>query len=325
MLTIAFFIFGMVFLIKGGDWLVDGASSIAKKFHISDLAIGLTIVAFGTSAPELVVNIVSSIQGNTDIAISNVLGSNIANILLILGVAAIIYPLRVSKGTVWKEIPFSLLAVLLLGVMSNDIYFDKISFSALTRTDGFALVAFLVIFLYYVFGIAKSQGDKELQEEMAEEETVKNLSVGRSTVFVLLGLGALIIGGKLVVDSAVSIATNLGVSESLIGLTIVAIGTSLPELVTSAIAAYKKNADIAVGNVVGSNIFNIFWILGISAIINPLPIAASTNMDIFVVFLATLLLFSLMFIGKKHHLERRDGIFYVGLYITYLTFLVYRG
>lgn len=309
---------GFVILIKGADWLVDGASSIAKRFKVSDLVIGLTIVAFGTSAPELIVNILASINGNTEIAIGNIIGSNIVNILLILGIAAVIYPLKVGHGTAWKEIPLSLMAAVMVGIFVNDAFLDGSSFSGLTATDGFALLGFFIIFLYYTFGIAKVNNDTPQPETKTHKTYV-------AVLYIFLGLAALILGGKLVVDNAVKIAQSFGVSESLIGLTIVAIGTSLPELATSAVAAYKKNVDIAVGNVVGSNIFNIFWILGLSAIISPLPVTPSSNVDIGVAIFASFLLFLWLFIGKKHHIERWQGVAMIITYLGYIVYLIMRG
>ena len=315
MLTYVLFVIGFFILIKGADLLVDGASSIAQKFRISPLVIGLTIVAFGTSAPELVVNIFASASGNAEIAIGNILGSNIANILLILGISAAIYPLASKRNTVWKEIPLCLLATLVLGAMANDILIDGAGLSILSRIDGFILIAFFVIFLYYTFGIAKvSGGDSDIE--------IKKYSLGKSTLFILLGLAGLVLGGQWIVDGAVKIAEYFGISQSLIGLTIVAVGTSLPELATSAIAAYKKQSDIAIGNVVGSNIFNIFWILGLSSTIRPLPFNPSANIDILMTIGATLILFLLMFVGKRNIIERWQGIFMVVLYFIYTGFLV---
>lgn len=314
-IQIAILIFGFLFLIKGADILVEGSSSIAKRFNISNLVIGLTVVAFGTSAPELFVNLVSSLNGQTDIAIGNILGSNIANILLILGVASIITPLTVSKGTAWKEIPMNFLAIVLVGIMANDAIFDKVSYSALTRTDGLTLLAFFIIFLYYTFGIAKNNSDDQQAEE------IKLISLPRSITFIIFGLLGLTFGGKWVVDSATQIAILFGVSQAVIGLSIVAIGTSLPELVTSAIAAYRKNTDIAIGNVVGSNIFNIFWILGLSSVISPLNFSPSSNRDILMAIFASFLLFVVMFTGKKHTLERWDGAIYLVLYFCYMIYV----
>jgi cation:H+ antiporter len=310
---------GFVLLIKGADFLVDGASSIAKKLGISALAIGLTIVAFGTSVPELIVNIFASIQGNTDIAIGNILGSNIANILLILGISAAIYPLAVKKGTVWKEIPFALLAVVVVALMVNDAFIDGGIFSGLTRIDGFVLIAFFVIFLYYTFGISR------VEAVDAFEVPIHQYSLPRACLMILFGLVGLTVGGKWIVDAAVALATALGVSEALIGLTIVAIGTSLPELATSAVAAYKKDVDIAVGNIVGSNIFNIFWILGVSAIINPLPFSSLLMRDMLMTIFATVLLFAFLFIGKRHILERWQGVCLIALYVVYIAYLIFRG
>ncbi|MBU1118263.1 calcium/sodium antiporter [Patescibacteria group bacterium] len=312
-------IVGFVILIKAADMLVDGSSSIAKKFGISSLMIGLTIVAFGTSAPELVVNILSSLNGNSEIAIGNILGSNISNVLLILGITALVYPLKVSKGTTWKEIPLSLLGSLALLFAANDQLIDGGPFSALSRIDGILFLFFFVVFIYYTFGIAKVAGKVE------EDKKVKKRSMPSSIIFILIGMFGLFLGGKWVVDSAVAIAQNFGLSESLVGLTVVAIGTSLPELATSVMAALRKNADIAVGNIVGSNIFNVFWILGVSAVIKPLPFNPSINLDMIVAILAIVILFVTLFFGKKRMIERWQGALFVGSYVAYVVFLVIRG
>ncbi len=316
MLTYILFVIGFFLLIKGASLLVDGSASIAKKLKISSIVIGLTIVAFGTSAPEFIVNIFASINGNTDIAIGNILGSNIVNVFLILGVAAIIYPLSTKKNTVWKKIPMSLLAALILGVLVNDTRIDNGVFSGLTRIDGIVLLSFFIIFLYYTFGIAKASDEKSTSDE------IKDLSYLRSFLYILLGLVGLVLGGKWIVDGAVKIATIFNVSQSLIGLTIVAIGTSLPELATSAIAAYKKQPDIAIGNVVGSNIFNIFWILGFSSLIRPLPFSPNSDIDIIMTIFASLLLFIIMFIGKKHVIQKWQGILMILIYVAYIVFLI---
>lgn len=317
MLTYLLFAIGFAILIKGADWLVDGASSLAKKLKIPVIVIGLTIVAFGTSAPELIVNIFASAQGRTEIAIGNVLGSNIFNIFLILGIAAVIFPLTVKKNTAWKEIPLSLLAVIAMGIMANDNLIDGVSFSALTRIDGLMFLAFFIIFMWYIYGISKGGGEEEVK--------IKEFATPKSLFFILLGLVCLILGGKWIVDGAVQIATALGVSESLIGLTIVAAGTSLPELATSAVAAYKKNTDIAVGNIVGSNIYNIFLVLGVSSVIRPLPFRETSNIDVMMTIAASLALFAFMFIGKKRLLERWQGVFFILTFIGYVVFLVVRG
>jgi cation:H+ antiporter len=318
-LSMLLIILGFGLLIKGAEVMVDGASSIAKKFKVSDLVIGLTVVAFGTSAPELVVSLLSAWNGNTDIALGNVLGSTIANTLLILGVAASIYPLHVAKNTVYKEIPFNLLAVVLLGIMANDLFLDGISQTIISRSEALVLLSFFIIFMYYTFGIASSAPDQTEAGEIKERKTL--ISIG----MVVIGITALVIGGNWVVSSSVSIATSFGISEALIGFTIVAIGTSLPELVTSAVAASRKQTDIAIGNVIGSNIFNTFWILGITGLITPLPVNPGANLDLSVALGASLALFLALFVGKRHQLERWQGAVFIAVYITYLTALVIRG
>ena len=319
MLPYLLFIIGFALLIKGADFLVDGASAIARRFEISDLVIGLTVVAFGTSTPELFVNIIASAKGSTDIAIGNVLGSNIANVFFILGVSSIIYPLSVTKGTVWKEIPLSLLAAIVLGFMANDHLIDNSNFSSLTRIDGLIFLCFFTIFLYYSYGIAR-EIDGMGQLVPAEQQTLT-----KSLFWVCTGLVGLTLGGKWIVDGAVAMAKNLGMSESLVGLTVVAVGTSLPELATSAVAAYRRNAEIAVGNIVGSNIFNVFFVLGISSIIKPLPFQTRNNLDIGVVILSSLLLFLFMFTGKKRSLDRWEGAVFLVLYAAYIVFLILTG
>ncbi|MFZ7112690.1 MAG: calcium/sodium antiporter [Desulfatiglandales bacterium] len=309
---------GFVFLIKGADFLVDGASSIARRMNVSDLVIGLTVVAFGTSTPELFVNIVASLKGSADIAIGNILGSNISNIFLILGVSSLIHPLTVGKGTVWKEIPLSLMAAILLGLMANDRWIDKATVSALTRVDGLVFIAFFVVFLYYSFSIAK-------RVEGMEEHIPPGHGWRKSLLLVVIGLAGLGLGGKWIVDGAIHMALSLGMSESLVGLTIVAVGTSLPELATSAVAAYRKNVEIAVGNVVGSNIFNIFFVLGISSTIKPLPFHPKSNIDIGVVILASLFLFTSMFTGGRRRMDRWEGALFVLFYMLYIVFLIRQG
>ncbi|OIO18812.1 MAG: sodium:proton exchanger [Candidatus Magasanikbacteria bacterium CG_4_10_14_0_8_um_filter_32_14] len=312
-LTILLIIIGVAILIYGADLLVKGAASIAKKLGISSIVIGLTVVAFGTSAPELVVNLFSVTKGTTDLAIANIIGSNIANILLILGITAIIFPLAVKKNTTYKEIPFALLAVAIVAIFGNDLLINGSGNNFLDRTEGITLVLFFIIFLYYTFGLSKIKG---------EHEEIKEYALGKSFLFFTVGLVALILGGKIIVDNAVILARIAGMSERLIGLTIVAIGTSLPELATSIVAALRKQTDIAIGNVVGSNIFNIFWILGLIAIIKPIPFDININIDVLVSVIATLLLFFFMFIDDKHRLNRWQGFFFVLLYLGYLSFII---
>ncbi|WKZ29353.1 MAG: calcium/sodium antiporter [Patescibacteria group bacterium] len=318
MMTYLLLLLGFIVLIKGAEFLVDGASSVAKKMRVSNLAIGLTIVAFGTSAPELFVNLFASFNGNADIAIGNIVGSNIVNTLLILGIVAMIMPIKVGKGTVWKEIPMALLAAVLLLVMANDAIVDRVAHNALTRSDGVALIAFFIIFLYYTFGIAKQVG--------TDEQPAPRVYSGLGSVARIVGgFAGLAVGGQWIVSSASVIASRFGMSDALIGLTIVAIGTSLPELSTSIVAAIKKNADIAVGNVIGSNIFNIFWILGISSIIRPLPFKPELNLDLWMVVVSSALLFIWMFLGKRHLLERWQGGAMILLYSAYTGAIILRG
>lgn len=320
MITYALFFAGFVALIKGADWLVEGASALAKRMGVSNLVIGLTIVSFGTSAPELVVNILASLEGSVDIAIGNITGSNIANILLILGVSSMIYPLSVQTGTVWREIPFALLAVTMVTILANDALIDGATASVLTRIDGFVLLGFFIIFLYYMIGIAKQSVNVS-----GSDDEVENHSYLKSFIMVLAGTIGLVLGGKWIVAGAVTFATAFGVSEALIGLTIVAIGTSLPELATSAVAALRRDVDIAVGNVIGSNIFNVFWILGVSALIRPLSYDITLNSDLLMSIAVTLLLFVALFIGRHNTLDRWEGGLFVLVYIVYMVFLVLRG
>ena len=320
MLLYFLFVVGFVFLIKGADILVSGSSAIAKRYGLSDMVVGLTIVSFGTSLPELIINIMSSMQGQTELAIGNVFGSNVANLLLILGITALICPLPIKRNTILTEIPFSLIATLLVGFLANAALIDNRTELYISRTDGAILLFFFVLFMAYIYNIARTNKDEVIPEEETEE-----MSLGKAIVYIIIGMIGLFLGGKWVVEGAVYIAQSLGLSESFIGLTVVAIGTSLPELVTSAMAAYRRNIDIAVGNVVGSNIFNLLWILGISALINPLPFDVVSNSDIAMMILASTLLIITMPIGKKNTIDRWNGVLFLLVYIGYIVFLVQRG
>jgi cation:H+ antiporter len=317
MLTLVLLVSGFIFLIKGADYLVQGSSSLAKKLRVSDLIIGLTIVALGTSTPELVVNLVASFRGTVDLAIGNVLGSNIANILLILGVSATIYPLVVHKNTVYKEIPFALLAVLTLFFLVNDQDLASQKANLLSRGDGLVLLLFFLVFMYYVFSVAVS---KPNSEDVVLEEDIEVLPMWQSWMMIIAGILGLVFGGQWVVDSAVAIAKMLGVSEKLIGLTVVAVGTSLPELVTSAMAAYRQKTDIAVGNVVGSNIMNILFILALTAVVSPLSFSNDLQVDLWMVIGVTVLLFLALFVGKRRLLERWQGVVFVLIYLAYILY-----
>ncbi|MFH1427920.1 MAG: calcium/sodium antiporter [Patescibacteria group bacterium] len=322
-LTIIFFILGFIFLIKGADIMVDGSSSFAKKNNISDLVIGLTIIAFGTSAPELIVSVLASFKESTGIALGNIIGSNISNTLLILGVSAIIYPLLVRSNTIKKEIPFSLLALVVLGILVNDTFLaSSNNLNILNRADGLVLLLFFVIFIYYTFGINKTEN--KLFEETGKDE-VKVYKNSTSILMIIAGLTGLFLGGRWIVNSATDIAKYFSLSEELVGLTIVAIGTSLPELAASAMAAAKKKADMAIGNVVGSNIFNILWVLGISSLIKPIAFNNILNFDILVLLSVTIILIIFIYIGKRNILSKKEGIILIMLYVFYISFLVYRG
>ncbi len=324
-LTAALFILGFILLIKGADLMIDGASSVAKRYGISTFVIGLTVVAFGTSMPEMIVSTMASIKGSSDIALGNIIGSNISNTLLILGISAMIYPLLVKKATVNKEIPFSLLAILAVGFLVNDFLIDNSTPDGLTRIDGLILILFFIIFAYYTFGISKSKENifEKIEGELREEPKVySNFS---AFGMIIAGLAGLAIGGQWLVNGAVKIAEIFGMSEALIGLTIIAIGTSLPELAASAMAARKKHTDIAVGNIVGSNIFNFLLVLGVSSTINPIGYSRMLNTDVFILFGVTILLLFLIYIGRRNVLGKREGAVLVALYALYMGFLVWRG
>ena len=308
---------GFFILIKGADYLVNGSSSLARRLGVPALVVGLTVVAFGTSSPELFVNIIAATKGSTDIAIGNILGSNLANILVILGVTVLIAPIALKSSTVWKEIPFSLLAAVLVLLLGADIFFEGASQGFLGRIDGIVLIAFFLIFLVYTFGIRES-GEQP-------KSKIEQMTLWKSILFIFGGLVALVLGGQFVVTGATVVALVLGMSENLIGLTIIAVGTSLPELVSSIVAVRKGHADIAIGNVVGSNIFNIFFVLGATSIITPLPFNTANMVDAFVVVIATLLMFSLLFLGKRHVLHRVEGVIFLLMYVGYIVFAVVRG
>jgi cation:H+ antiporter len=303
---------GFVSLIFGANWLVDGASALAKKYKVSDLVIGLTIVAFGTSAPELVVNCIASVKGYSDIVLGNILGSNNFNLFIILGLSGLILPIKVQSSTSWKEIPISLFVSVLLLFLLNDFVFTGTSYSS--RLDALILLVLFFLFLYYVFNQMKNDPQTVTIEN--QKSTVKIWGL------IIIGLGGLILGGQLVVVNSVEIANTLGVSDKIIGLTIVAAGTSLPELVTSIVAATKKNSDIAIGNVIGSNIFNILLILSISSLIRPIEYNPKFNLDLLILIGGTVFLFTSMLTGQRKRLDRWEAGILFGFYIIYTTYLV---
>lgn len=309
---------GFVPLIWGAELLVDNASSLAKKFNIPNIVIGLTIVAFGTSAPELIVNIFASVEHNPNLALGNVIGSNIFNILGILGISTLFYPLTIKRNTTWIEVPLCLLSAVVILIMANDILIDQAAVAVLSRIDGLIMLLFFIIFMVYNIRLAKT-------ESFSEKISVKNKPVLKATLLVFAGLILLVIGGRVIVFSAVKVATIIGISERIIALTIVSIGTSLPELATSVVAARKKNTDIAIGNIVGSNIFNAFFILGTSSVIFPVALQPNSNLDLLFNIAVSMLLFLFIFTGKGRKLDRWEGIIFICLYIFYLAFLIVAG
>lgn len=313
--TIALLLLGFGVLIKGADFLVDGASSLAKKMNVSNLAIGLTVVAFGTSTPELIVSLLSAIDGKADASFGNIIGSNNFNLLFILGIAGLIYPLVVQRSTIKYEVPLSILAALVLYVLVNDSILWGANENSLSRMDAVILLVFFGLFMFYIVRTMKNNTDLDQSE-------VKIFKTWISVLMVIAGLAMLVGGGKLVVDNAILIAQYFGMSEKLIGLTILAAGTSLPELVTSCIAAYKKNTDIAIGNVVGSNIFNIFFILGVTGTVHPLNYSSAMNFDIYVLLGGSLALMIFMFTINTRKLDRWEALLLLIGYITYTTYLI---
>jgi len=318
LINLLLFAAGLALVVFSAHWLVDGASSMARRLRIPDIVIGLTIVSFGTSAPELVVSVISAMNGQSDVAIGNVIGSNIFNILGILGICAIIYPVSIQKNTIWKEVPLSLLAAIIALVVTYDLLFDTNGSNVITRGDGIVLLSFFAIYMYYTFGVAKGTDMTDVEPS----ETQKNYAHWLAALMVIGGIAGLTFGGKITVENAVMMARNLGVRDSVIGLTLVAIGTSLPELATSVVATLKRNSDIAIGNVVGSNIFNVFFILGVSSTISPLAPGGITVTDFLVCIGASVLLFISCFVLRPMRLYRIEGWTMVLLYVGYTVWLI---
>jgi cation:H+ antiporter len=314
LLEIVLLLVGFAILIKGADFLVAGASSAAKKYGISNLAIGLTVVAFGTSMPELIVSLLSALDGKSDASFGNAIGSNIFNLLFILGISGLIYPLVVHRNTVKYEVPLSLLAALILYLLVNDQMTTGTE-NQLSRLDGLILLLFFLGFLYYIYRTMKSAPE-------VEEAPIKMFSTPVAVVMIIAGLVALIFGGRLVVNNAIALAQHFGLSERLIGLTILAAGTSLPEMATSAVAAYRKNTDIAIGNVVGSNIFNILFILGITSTVQPISYNLVMNFDLKVLGASTILLMIFMFTLNTRKLDRWEAFLMLGGYVAYTLVLI---
>lgn len=315
MISFLILIASLVVVAFGANIFVDGASSLAKAYKIPNIVIGLTIVAFGTSAPEFTVSAYAAYTENTDITIGNVIGSNIFNILFILGVSALIFPLNVLKNTVLNEIPLSLLAAIVAYVLVNDVLLSQGTNNVISFGDGLILLSFLIIFMFYLIHLTKTSGEDE-------NLTIKKMSKLKSVLFIFSGLVLLVVGGKFFVDNAVEIALAFGMSQAVVGLTIVAVGTSLPELATSVVATLKKNPDIAVGNIVGSNLFNVFFILGSSSLIAPLPKGDITDIDMYVCIIASALLLGASYLFGKNKISKIEGAFFLLCYIVYVGYQV---
>ena len=315
-LDIVLLVVGFIILIKGADIFVDGASSIAGNFKISKMLIGLTIVAFGTSAPEFAVSVKSLISGNGDIVLGNVIGSNILNILLILGISSLFHFLNVKNNTVKKELPITLLITTLFAVLLSDHLFDSNITNAFTRSDGIVLLLFFLVFIYYLISMARNKIDDDRNE--------KYMPIVKSIIYTIIGLVCIIVGSNFVVDSASSLAAIIGISEKMISLTVIAFGTSLPELVTSVTATKKGEYDIAIGNVVGSNIFNIGMVIGLPiAIFGGISDITFNYIDLIVMLLSALLLFIFSFKDKR--ISKKEGIAFLILFVIYYSYVIYTG
>lgn len=309
-------ILGIVLVLKGADWLTEGAASLARRFNVPEIVIGLTIVAAGTSAPELFVSVASALQDTPDLAVGNVVGSNIMNTLLIVGVTAVVAPMTISRATVAKDIPFSAVASLLLIVLCLDTFASiTIAGNMISRIDGFIMLAGFTLFMVYTFSVAKSSPSADDARDKAFTPVWKSL------LFIVIGLACLVVGSDVFVGSASSVAEQLGVSQSVIGLTIVAGGTSLPELATSVVAARKGQSAIAIGNVIGSNVFNILLILGVTSVICPMQIGGITIVDMGVMLLSVLLVW--LFSFTRYTVEKWEGVVLTLIYVAYTGWLLY--
>lgn len=318
-LSFALLIAGFILLVKGADFFVDGSSSIAKLLKIPSIVIGLTIVAFGTSAPEAAVSIIAGINNSNDIAVGNVIGSNMFNLLVVLGVSAAIKPVQIKDQIIKKDYPFMLIATILLLVMSYDVLLGSETANRISRGDAIILLVFMGIFLYSVISSALRSRKENIDND---EDDIPAYGIGKSLLFTIGGLAGIIIGGQFVVDSASDIAIRFGMSKTLVGLTIVAVGTSLPELVTSIVAARKGESDIAIGNVVGSNIFNILFVLAASAAISPMNINEQSLTDLLILMAVTLGTYG--FCVTKKRINRVEGIILTSVYIIYLAYAIIR-
>ncbi|GAE36972.1 calcium/sodium antiporter [Halalkalibacter akibai] len=319
-MTYILLIIGFILLIKGADYFIDGSSNIAALFRIPPLIVGLTIVAFGTGAPEATVSIIAALEGSADVTIGNIVGSNILNISLVIGITAFIFPLSVERPTIKKEIPFAFLATIALFVLISDIGLGVAYENMITRSDGIIFLLFFSIFLYYVIEAARNSREQD-KTDLVNHEQVGSWS--KNILITVGGLAAIVLGGYLVVESSTDIAYRFGMSETLVGLTIVAIGSSLPELITSVTAALKKQSEIALGNIVGSSIFNILFVLGVASLIAPLPVDPKMFFDIIVLLILTVFLF--IFSRTQYKIAKYEGLALTLFYVAYLVYIIMRN
>ncbi len=320
-ISILLLIVGGALVLFGADRLADGATALARRFGVTEMVIGLTVVAFGTSLPEFVTSFMSTLKGSSDISIGNIVGSNIFNTLVIVGASALVYPIVIRKSTVTKDIPFSVLASIMLIVVVFDVALDGAAMNILARTDGLLMLGFFSVFMAYTFFMARNT--EELSTSNESDVPVKQMPYWKIFLFIILGLAGLVLGGNLFVESACDIALSLGISETVVGLTIVAAGTSLPELATSVVAARKGSSAIAIGNVVGSNIFNIFFVMGMCATIAPMKVGNISYIDLALMLVSMLMLWGFSF--SKRKIERWEGALLVIVYLIYLSYLVYNA
>lgn len=310
--SIVFIAIGFAMLMLGAQWLVDGSSAIARKYHIPEIIIGLTIVSIGTSMPELMVSLTSALEGHSDISIGNVIGSNLCNLLLILGLTSLIAPLKFQKNTKKYEIPIMVDATILVFILAN-------VGKSISRFDGLIISIVFIMFILYTIFSAKKSMNNDIKQDTKKD---KKKNAFMAILKIVLGIVLLKIGGDVSVDNAIIVARELGVTEKVIGLTIIAIGTSLPELITSVVAAHKGDIDIAIGNIVGSNIFNVLLILGVSSMISPITYSLSYNFEFIYVIIASILLYMFAATGKKYTMTRLNGLIYLLMYGAYMMLLL---
>lgn len=318
LLTVGLLLVGVVLVLFGADKLTDGATGLARRFNVSEMVIGLTVVAFGTSLPEFVTSFMSAIKGSGDISMGNIVGSNIFNVLVIVGCSAMASPIIISKSTLHKDIPFAILASLMLMVVSLDSVWDLGAMDFLSRSDGLVMLGFFSVFMFYTFSIARNN----IGQEQSQSAVLPLMPYWKVFLYIIIGLAGLVFGGNLFVDAATKIALQLGVSEVVVGLTLVAAGTSLPELATSVVAARKGSSAIAIGNVVGSNIFNIFFVMGVCPIVSPIRIGDISYLDLGLMLLSMLILW--FFAYTKRVIERWEGGAIMVIYLVYLGYLIYQ-